>query len=376
MKPASRLYLRFTAVPEQRAARRLDHVYEDLARRWWRALLGVLQGAVPTFGFTKATWRTERQLARIARYGTPVEVEPLTQNRCVRYLAARSLVGLLGAGVVLMLVLGLATGLSMVSAWAFGGGWSVIENGEDGVDTLLLVVAAIPGVPLLFGTVAGVFGVSTLDQKLAQQMLGPSHEAQMRRRVDEVVEAINDERRRIERDLHDGVQQRLVAVGMLIGRARRTTEPDELLRQAHLAAQDAIADLREVASRVYPAVLDTDGLHTALDMLAERTSVHVTLRYDLAERPGTALETVIYFVVSESVTNAAKHADPTRVEVTVTQEDDHLVVEVRDDGRGGADPTGSGLQGLTRRVEAAGGTLTIESPRGGPTTLEARIPCA
>jgi signal transduction histidine kinase len=349
-------------------------VPENLVSRWWRALRGVLLGALTAFPALprNAVRRTRRQLDRIARGHSPVEVEPLTRDRCTRYLLARSLVGLLGAGVLLMLVLGLLTGLSMLTAWLVGGTWSVIENGSDEVSTPLLLLAAIPGVPLLFGTIAGVFAVSTLDHELAARMLGPSQEAVVRRRIDEVIEAINDERRRIERDLHDGVQQRLVAVGMLIGRARRAAEPTELLRQAHEAAQDAIADLREVASRVYPAALDAGGLHEALQQLAERASVRVNLDHRAGE-PGTALATVIYFVVSESVTNAAKHADPSEVEVTVSRDDDHLVVRVSDDGRGGADPAGSGLQGLKRRVEAAGGTFAVRSGEG--TVVEARLPC-
>ena len=132
-----------------------------------------------------------------------------------------------------------------------------------------------------------------------------------------MIEAIDDERRRIERDLHDGVQQRLVALGMLIGRARRTGDDEQLqrlLRQAHETATETIDELREVANRVYPAVLDDSGLDAALELLAERSSVRVEISNELTESAGTALDAVIYFVVSEAVNNAAKHAEPTLVE--------------------------------------------------------------
>ncbi|GLZ31032.1 ATPase [Lentzea sp. NBRC 105346] len=342
---------------------------------WFKSLLGVLLGTVTPFCIVRgARTLTEIELRRIARFGERVEIEPLTPQRCLRYASVRWMVGALGAGVVVMLALSLAVAISMVTAWLFNGDWGMIEN-DDGVDLTLLLIAAVPGLPLFFGTVSAIPAVSALDHWLARRILGPSEEVLMRRKVDEVVEAINDERRRIERDLHDGVQQRLVTVGMLIGRARRTEQPRELLEQAHRAAQEAIADLREVAVRVYPTALDDQGLEAALELLAERADVPITLAYDLTERPGRTLETVIYFVVSEAVTNAVKHAEPTKVDVTVTRrQDHHLVVRVKDDGKGGADPGGSGLKGLKKRVATVGGELVVRDTGG--TVVEATLPCA
>ena len=150
----------------------------------------------------------------------------------------------------------------------------------------------------------------------------------------------------------------------------------DLLRQAHATSTETIEELREVASRVYPAVLTDSGLDMALEALAERASVRVKISNLLPEPPGTALETVIYFVVSEAVTNAAKHADSTLVDITLRPDGDLIAVQVWDNGVGGADPRGTGLSGLARRVKAVDGVFRVDSPRGGPTLIDARLPCA
>jgi signal transduction histidine kinase len=145
------------------------------------------------------------------------------------------------------------------------------------------------------------------------------------------------------------------------------------LEQAHEESQQALIDLREVTWRVYPTALDKDGLHAALEGVADRASVPVVLRYELTARPDLATETVMYFVASEAVTNALKHGDPTGIVIVVTSEGDEIVVTVRDDGRGGADVTGSGLSGLASRVAAADGVFQVTSPPGGPTVVSARL---
>lgn len=364
----------------------------SLVRDWFRMLVGLTLGSVTGLAGLAAsavdvfTVRlTEYELSRIARFDRPVHTNPLTRKGCRRYLAARWLVGALGAGVIWMLAFWYAIALSMVTAWLFDGDWGFIE--EEGVVTLGLIgIVAIPGLLVIFVTTAGVVGVSVLDRWLATSMLGTSQQTLLRERVAEltstraeVIEAIDDERRRIERDLHDGVQQRLVALGMLIGRAKRARGEEqlqELLQQAHDTAGEAIDELREVATRVYPAVLDDAGLDAALEVLAERSSVRVAIRNRLEESPGTALETVIYFVTSEAVTNAAKHADPSTVEIYVGPDGEGgITIVVRDDGVGGADPTGTGLSGLARRVKAVDGDFDVTSPPGGPTTVYARVPC-
>ncbi len=364
----------------------------SLVQGWFRTLYGVLVGtftalpglgaAVLGFGVVRMT---EVELHRMARYGGAAHADPLTPGRCRRYLGVRWLVGGLGAGVVLMLLLYVTTALSMVTAWLFDGTWGLVKDGDD-VNTELILLVALPGALLIFVTLAGVSGVAALDRWLATTMLGRSQQTLLRQRVAEltstraeVIEAIDDERRRIERDLHDGVQQRLVALGMLIGRARRTGDDEQLqdlLRQAHDTAGEAIDELREVATRVYPAVLDDAGLAGALEVLAERSSVRVEITDELETSPGTALEAVIYFVVSEAVTNAAKHADPSIVEIAMWQAEGQIAIMVWDDGIGGADPAGSGLSGLARRVKAVDGDFQVTSPPGGPTRILVRVPCA
>ena len=308
-------------------------------------------------------------------------VEP-TWQRTQSYLVRRFVVGLIGASVLGLILFGFASALIM--------GWQVVDGepvggGDAEGNTWYEVVAiAIMGVILLFVAVWGLIGVATLERSLADQYLGPTEEELLRRRVSQlattragVVEAINDERRRIERDLHDGVQQRLVALGLLLGRARRATDQDradDLLRQAHEESQEALRDLRDVTWRVYPTALDEGGLHTALEGVAERSSVPVSLRYGLSGRLDLATETVAYFVASEAVTNALKHGAPSHIELDVTPEGEGIAVTVRDNGRGAADPTGSGLSGLASRVAAADGMFTVDSPVGGPTLVRAWLP--
>jgi signal transduction histidine kinase len=385
-------------MPSATTASTVKNVHQDeqltagsLVRGWFRTFFGVVAGSLSTLpdllaavlgvGVVKMT---ELELRRIARYGDAAHSDPLTPRRCQRYLGVRWLVGGMGFGVLLMLLLYLVTALSMITAWLFDGRWGLVKDG-DVVDTQLILVATVPGTLLIFVTLAGITGVAKLDQWLATTMLGTSQQTLLRQRVAEltstraeVIEAIDDERRRIERDLHDGVQQRLVALGMLIGRARRAKDDEQLqqlLRQAHDTAGQTIDELREVATRVYPAVLDDSGLDTALEVLAERSGVRVEISNELRTSPGTALETVIYFVVSEAVTNATKHAEPSVVEISVWPSQSDITVVVRDDGGGGADPTGTGLSGLARRVKAVDGEFEVTSPDGGPTTICARLPC-
>jgi signal transduction histidine kinase len=363
----------------------------SLVRGWFRLLVGLSLGAVTGLvGLVAAALGTHvvrltaYELGRIARYDREVHTNPLTRSGCRRYLAVRWLVGGLGAGVICMLLFWYLVALSMITAWLFDGTWAIIEEGEH-VTAALLAFVAVPGALVIFVTTAGVPGVAALDRWLATGMLGTDPHTLLRQRVAEltstraeVIEAIDDERRRIERDLHDGVQQRLVALGMLIGRARRAKDDEllqQLLRQAHDTAGEAIDELREVATRVYPAVLDDSGLDAALEVLAERSGVRVDIDNLLKTPPGTALETVIYFVVSEAVNNAAKHADPSVVEVCVWPGEDDITITVWDDGIGGADETGTGLSGLARRVKAVDGVFEVTSPPGGPTTIYARLPC-
>jgi signal transduction histidine kinase len=195
------------------------------------------------------------------------------------------------------------------------------------------------------------------------------------------VDVRESEARRIERDLHDGAQARLVALGMNLGMAeqRLAADPEAargLLTEARLGVEEALRELRELARGIHPPVLTDRGLEAAIAALAHRSAVPVHVTADVRERPPAAVETAAYFVAAEALTNAAKHAEPSRIEVRIVRDPKTLVVEVSDDGRGGADPAGAGLTGLRQRVEALDGKLTIVSPAGGGTTLHAELPCA
>jgi signal transduction histidine kinase len=188
------------------------------------------------------------------------------------------------------------------------------------------------------------------------------------------------ELRRIERDLHDGAQASLVALGMNLGMAEQklTTDPDgarELLEEARRGAGAALEELRDLARGIHPPVLGDRGLEAAVVGLAARSPVHVSVAARIAERPPAAVETAAYFVVAESIANASKHAGADRLEIRMSRDGDVLVVEVEDDGRGGADPAGHGLTGLRQRVQALDGMLELTSPLGGPTVVRARLPC-
>jgi signal transduction histidine kinase len=194
------------------------------------------------------------------------------------------------------------------------------------------------------------------------------------------VDAQETELRRIERDLHDGAQARLVALGMSLGMAEQKLSDDperagELLAEARIGAEHALRELRDLARGIHPPVLADRGLEAALASLASSTPLPVGLSVDVATRPAPAVESAAYFVAAEALANAAKHARAHRVDIKIIRVDDAIELEVRDDGDGGADPEGSGLRGLRRRVEALDGSLSVTSPRGGPTTIRAELPC-
>ncbi|MFF5921090.1 sensor histidine kinase [Streptomyces flavochromogenes] len=298
-----------------------------------------------------------------------------SDRKILRYLAVRSYAGLLCAVVIALLVLGAV----LAGILAYGAGRGTLDWDE------LLTQVLLGGV-LLFLDLQGLYALAALDARIARECFGPSERELLQRRIDElaasraaVVEAVDAERRRIERDLHDGVQQRLVALAMLIGRARRGRRPeqaDALLLQAHEESQGVLTELREVAWRVYPSALDSLGLEEAIGGVAERSGIPLRTRFEVAAPLPRPVETAAYFVVSESVTNAAKHSSASAISVTVALDGARLTVRVEDDGTGGASETGSGLTGLRSRVAALDGVLHIHSPLGGPTTITAELPCA
>jgi signal transduction histidine kinase len=194
-----------------------------------------------------------------------------------------------------------------------------------------------------------------------------------------VLDVQASELRRIERDLHDGAQARLVALSMKLGRAEERVsdnpETAALLRQAREDATAAIAELRDLARGIAPPVLADRGLEAAAQSLADRSGSKVTVESVIVRRPPPVVETAAYFVIAESLTNAAKHAAGAEVRVTLTQAGDELIIEVIDYGPGGAVPTGGGLTGLRQRVEALDGRLEIISPPDVGTMIEAVLPC-
>ena len=197
-----------------------------------------------------------------------------------------------------------------------------------------------------------------------------------------IVEASDSERRRLERNLHDGAQARLVALALLLGHARRTSEQDpegvpELLDRAVAELSTSLAELRELARGIHPAVLTEKGLGAALYGLASRAPVPVTLDSEVDRRRlPEHVEAAAYFVVAEALTNVAKYARATGANVAVRRDNGRVTVDVTDDGIGGADAaTGSGLRGLADRVAALDGTLWVDSPPGEGTRVHAEIPC-
>lgn len=321
-----------------------------------------------------------RRLTRIERWRRSVFFHDrfpehrASDQQVLRYLASRTYAGLLCAVVAGLLVFGLAlAGLLAAGVARSTLGWQE------------LLTQVVLGSVLLFLDVQGLYSLAALDARLARECFGPGERELLERRIGElaasraaVVRAVDGERRRVERDLHDGVQQRLVALAMLLGRARRARDPgqaDALLAQAHKESGEVLAELREVAWRVYPTALDSLGLREALGGVAERCSLPVRVAYDVSGPLPPSVETAAYFVVSESVTNAAKHSGAGDVLVSVVRRGEALTVLVRDDGSGGADPEGSGLAGLRGRVGAIDGMLDVHSPAGGPTTVTAELPC-
>ena len=194
-----------------------------------------------------------------------------------------------------------------------------------------------------------------------------------------IVEAADDARRRIEGDLHDGAQQRLVSLALILGRLESRLEPNPAATRELAVARGeldaALEELRELARGIHPSILTDRGLEAALAAVAGRSTVPVELDVDSCGNLPLSVQTTAYFVVLEALTNASKHADSDRIQVRVASGEGDTMVEVRDNGTGGVDPArGSGLTGLADRLSALGGTLEIESPVSVGTTIRARIP--
>ena len=246
----------------------------------------------------------------------------------------------------------------------------------------------------LAAAIAIVVFAPILDAKIDRWLLSPSPIAMLQYEVNALADArlgavtsAQTERYRIERDLHDSVQPRLVSLAMTIGLVQTKLDTDPatakaLIAEAHEDAKTALVELRNVVRGIAPTILSDRGLDAALSSVVQRAAVPTTLNMDLPQRLPDEIESIAYFVVAEALTNAAKHAQASKAVVTVRldQTENKLYVSVFDDGRGGAQITNSetatGLRGLAERLRAARGTFTVSSPVSGPTTITAVLPCA
>lgn len=247
-----------------------------------------------------------------------------------------------------------------------------------GIFGVLLSAAGIVGLALLHRIVTvAIIGSGSAEEQLEAQVLVTSQQREG------AVRAADLERTRIERDLHDGVQPRLVSVAMTLGLAQQQIDSDpeaakELVAEAHTSTKAAITELRQLARGIYASVLDDRGLDAALSALAARSHIPVQLDVRVSDRCSRTAEAAIYFAIAESLTNAAKHSRASECRVIVRVRDENMLwARVEDNGIGSARVVpGGGLDGIMNRVLAAGGTTRLDSPQGGPTTLEVSIPCA
>ena len=302
---------------------------------------------------------------------------------------------------VLMLPVGIVTFTIAVTWWATALGaltlpvwaWSLPHGGAQFGEHYYwhkpwqLALSTLAGLVLTLIAPWIMRGLAVLDRGMVRAFLGTSRSTLERRTAEleesrsRTVDATIEERRRLERDLHDGAQQRLVSLGMDLGIALEKLESDPehakaLLRDAHGDAQLALRELRDLARGIHPAVLTDRGLDAAVSGLAARSPVPVRVRGSLSNRPPASVEATAYFIVSEALVNVAKHANATAAQVSLDETDGRLRVEISDDGSGGADPDGAGLRGLADRAAAVDGSFSVVSPPGGGTRIVTELPCA
>jgi signal transduction histidine kinase len=319
------------------------------------------------------------------RDGSPLK-DPATR-RDLAWLALHAATGTIIGALAVGLPLGAVQQVVTAFAWpavpgGIEGSAGLLVNSWPRAALTLLIGAAMAAATLLLPRVA------RWQARTAQKLLRPAPGVVLADRIAELtatraaaLEAHGAELRRIERDLHDGTQARIAAVVLQLGVADQLYDRDpgaarELLVKAQDTATDALAELRTVVRSIHPPLLSERGLAGAVRALAERCPVPATV--DVASETGrpAAVEAAAYFVVAEALANVTKHADASRVDITLGGTSSLLCLEIRDDGRGGAgESPGSGLAGIRRRAEAFDGTLTLTSPPGGPTVLRVELPC-
>ncbi|GAA1231530.1 signal transduction histidine kinase [Microbacterium phyllosphaerae] len=307
-------------------------------------------------------------------------------GRMWRALANFAITAVLG-WIVLRLAWGVVWSIVICFAPLTGTDAVIGPFGGGGIDASWAPLVGILG---LAASLAGMIGLALLHRVLSLSIVIRSREAELTERVrtstaqrEGAVRAADVERTRIERDLHDGVQPRLVSVGMTLGLAQQKIDDDpdaakELIAEAHTSTKAAITELRQLARGIHASVLDDRGLDAALSALAGRSHIPVSLDVRMDGRCSREAEAAVYFSIAESLTNAAKHSRASEARVTVRlREGGVLWARVEDNGMGGAQvQPGGGLDGIANRILAAGGTFRLESPVGGPTSLEVNVPCA
>lgn len=293
-----------------------------------------------------------------------------------------------GVGFTALLGLSVMLAVAPVIVWAISPDTVMLIPGQ----TISDPVAALPG------TAAGLFGLlvcayaggllAGAQVRIAQFLLSAREEDLSSRVIEltrsraRLIDAFEAERRRIERDLHDGAQQQLVALSMTLGLAElelrgQDSPASAFITRARGEARQALAELRGLVRGIHPQVLTDHGLPAAVAELALRNPIPVTVDIDLPHRMPTSVETMAYFTITEALTNASKHSGADHVAVVGRLRNDKLVLLITDDGHGGADPTaGAGLQGLADRVAILKGRLIVTSPVGGPTQLRVEVPCS
>ncbi|UED84744.1 sensor histidine kinase [Streptomyces profundus] len=296
----------------------------------------------------------------------------------------------------------IATFTVVVTTWAGGFAaltlplWSWTLNEDIGINTdgqgngwiwdnpFELALVSVVGLLLLISGSLLIRGMVAVDRLAVRALLGPSAAASRVSQLEEdrsvVVDTSAADLRRIERDLHDGAQARLVALAMDLGLAKEklTEDPEAAARmvdEAHGEVKLALQELRDLARGIHPAVLTDRGLGPALSSVAARCTVPVTVDIDLDQRPAPAIEGIAYFTTSELLQNISKHSNAHHATIEIWRTTDRLMIQVTDNGQGGATTThGTGLAGLTERLTAVDGLLAIQSPHGGPTTITAELP--
>lgn len=328
--------------------------------------------------------RPPRPIARgkfLQRWRTRLSDRALWKE--VGYMLALGPVGVIGGALTIALWSAVLAALASPAVASAAPQQSLL----GGVSAIGFVGVVVGGLVLAVVATAVTHGVAVGGTAIARGLLAPDERAVLAARVDTLeatraaaVESADARLRRLERDLHDGAQHRLAFIAMELDRARSRIADDpegasELLTRAHEESKRAMGELRDLVRGIHPSVLTDRGLDAAVSGLAERCPVPVDVDVHLEARPPAATETGAYYVVAEALTNIGKHAHATRAAVNIRRTGERLVIEVRDDGQGGAARVpGSGLEGLAQRVEALDGELNIESPSGGPTVITAKVP--